>query len=52
MTRQERREADKMAKMRKWSRLSGWLKRYKQNIHRTAHCSGSVSKFENVMRLQ
>jgi len=51
-TRQERREADKMATMRKRrSRLSEYPKRYKQNVCRTAHCSGGTFKFESIVRL-
>jgi len=50
-TRQERLEADKMATMRKrGNRLSEYLKRYKQNIRRTAHFSGGTFKFENIER--
>ena len=35
-----RRQVDKMATMRKWNKLLGELKEYKQNIHKTVHCSG------------
>jgi hypothetical protein len=47
--RQERREADKMATMRKrgnW--LAEYLKRYKQNVRKTASVSGGTFKFENM----
>jgi len=51
-TRQERREADKMATMRKRrSRLSEYPKRYKQNVCRTAHCSDGTFIFESIVRL-
>jgi hypothetical protein len=50
-TRQERREEDKMATMRKRrSRLSEYARRYKQNVRRTAHCSGGTFTFESIVR--
>jgi hypothetical protein len=48
---QERREADKMATMRKRrSRLSEYPERCKQNVGRTAHCSGGIFKLEHIVR--
>jgi hypothetical protein len=40
-----------MATMRKWNKLSGELKGYKQIVRKTAHCSGDKFTFENVLRL-
>jgi len=52
VTRLERPEADKLATMRNWSKMSELLKGCKQNVRRTAHCLGGKFTFENVMRLQ
>src|SRR5215469_17043360 len=49
--RQQRREADKTATMRKRdNRLSEYLKRYRRNLGRTAHCSGGTFKTEYIVR--
>jgi len=40
------------AERSKWIRLSGYPKRYKQNVHRTAHYPGGKFKFENECGLR